>query len=141
MNRRTLLQGMGAAAALPFMGGVAAEAQSADVGPDTVYELRIYHTHKLEALLTRFAGPETKIFERVGMHCVAFWTPTDEPLKGATLIYLLRHKSREAADASWKTFRADPEWIKVKGESEKDGPLVDKSESTFMALTSFSPKI
>ncbi|HEY0162662.1 MAG TPA: NIPSNAP family protein [Edaphobacter sp.] len=141
MNRRTLLQGMGAAAALPFMGGLAAEAQSAEVGPDTVYELRIYHTSKLEALLARFGGQETKLFEKAGMHCVGFWTPTDDPLKGATLIYLLRHKSREAADASWKAFRADPEWQKVKAESEKDGTLVDKNESTFMALTSFSPKV
>lgn len=134
---------MGTAAVMPFMGGIAAEGQAAGgaVDKDTVYELRIYHTSKLDALLARFGGAERQIFERVGMHCVAFWTATDEPLKGATLIYILRHKSREAADASWKAFRADPEWQKVKAESEKDGSLVDKSESTFMALTSFSPKL
>ncbi len=143
MNRRTLLQGMGAAGALPFIGGAVAEAKTSGgaVDKDTVYELRIYHTPegKLDALLARFGGPEKKIFERLGMHCVAFWTATDDPLKGRTLIYMLRHKSRAIADENWKAFRADPEWVKVKAESEKDGRLVEKSESTFMSLTSFSP--
>jgi len=146
MKRRTLLQGMGAAMALPLMGDTAAMAGIAGgavdaVDKDTVYELRIYHTSedKLGPLLTRFGGDERKIFERHGMHCVAFWTATDDPLKGKTLIYILRHKSRAIADENWKAFRADPEWVKVKAESEKDGRLVEKSESTFMSLTSFSP--
>jgi hypothetical protein len=40
----------------------------------------------------------------------------------------------------WKAFAEDPEWIRVKTESEKDGALVEKVESTFMELTDFSPK-
>lgn len=126
---------------MPLMSGSEAEAQAVD--NDTVYELRIYHTTeaKLGPLLTRFRGPETKIFERLGMHCVAFWTATDEPLKGKTLIYILRHKSRSIADKNWEAFRADPEWVKVKAESEVNGVLVDKHDSTFMTLTDFSPKL
>ena len=46
------------------------------------------------------------------------------PMKGQkgaenTLIYLLAHKSKEAAAASFNTFRADPDWVKAKEESEK----------------------
>jgi hypothetical protein len=134
---------MGAAAMLPFMSGseLKAEAAGNDVDKDTVYELRIYHTPegKLEPLLARFRNPERTIFERHGMHCVAFWTATDAPLKGRTLIYMLRHKSRAIADENWKAFRADPEWVKLKAETEGNGPLVEKSESTFMSLTDFSP--
>ena len=143
MDRRSLLQVMGAAAAVPFMGGseLKAEAAGNGVDKDTVYELRIYHAPegKLEPLLARFRGAERGIFERHGMHCVAFWTATDEPLKGRTLIYMLRHKSRSIADENWNAFRADPEWVKLKATSEANGPLVEKHESYFMSLTDFSP--
>ena len=134
---------MGAAAVVPFMGGseLKAEAAGNDVDKGTVYELRVYHTPegKLEPLLARFRGSERKIFERLGMHCVAFWTATDDPLKGRTLIYMLRHKSRAIADENWKAFRADPEWVKLKAETEANGPLVEKHDVMFMSLTDFSP--
>ena len=109
---------------------------------DTVYELRIYHLNegKQDLILERFRTKETKIFERLGMHGIGYWVPTDEPLAGRTLIYLLRHKSREAAKESWAKFAADPEWIALKAESEKNGAFVNKHESTFMKLTDFSPK-
>jgi hypothetical protein len=54
---------------------------------------------------------------------------------------MLKHKSRAAADASWAAFRADPEWIALKAETEKDGVFVAKVESTFLRLTDFSPKV
>ncbi len=39
----------------------------------------------------------------------------------------------------WDAFRADPEWQKVRAESEKDGPIVSKVESVYMTLTDYSP--
>jgi NIPSNAP len=143
MDRRALLQAMGAAAVMPLVGGSELKAEAADNGvdKDTVYELRIYHAPegKLEPLLARFRGPERPIFERHGMHCVAFWTSTDEPLKGRTLTYMLRHKSRAIADKNWQAFRDDPEWVKLKATTEANGPLVEKHESYFLSLTDFSP--
>lgn len=143
MDRRALLQVMGAAAVMPLMGGseLKAEAAGNGVDKDTVYELRIYHAAegKLEPLLARFRGAERGIFERLGMHCVAFWTATDEPLKGRTLIYMLRHKSRAIADENWNKFRTDPEWMKLKATTEANGPLVEKHDVTFISLTDFSP--
>ncbi len=110
---------------------------------ETVYELRIYHLHegKLPLILERFRTKETAIFERLGMHGVGYWTPTDEPLAGRTLIYMLRHKSRAAATESWAKFKVDPEWVALKATSEKDGVFVDKIDTTFMKLTDFSPKL
>jgi len=139
MDRRDMMKGAGALAIA--MAGSAAEAET--VGPETVYELRTYHLNegKLPLILDRFRTRETAIFVRMGMHPVAYWTPTDEPLTGKTLIYLLRHNSRVAADASWARFKADPEWVALKTETEKDGAFVAKAEATFMKLTDFSPAV
>jgi hypothetical protein len=112
-------------------------------GPETIYELRIYHLNegKQDLILDRFRTKETKIFARMGMHAVGYWVPTEEPLVGRTLIYLLRHESREAAKENWAKFLADSEWVALKAETEKDGAFVNKHESTFMKLTDFSPKV
>ena len=72
------------------------------------------------------------------MKNIAYWTPLDDPLKGKTLIYILAHPSREAAASNWKAFSDDPEWQKVRDASEVNGKLVEKVDSTFMALTDFS---
>jgi hypothetical protein len=140
MNRRKVLQGMGAMAMAPLLLR-AAEAPAA--GDETVYELRIYHLNesKQPLILERFRSKETKIFARLGMHGVGYWVPTEEPLAGRTLVYLLRHESREAARQSWANFSKDPEWLALKAESEKDGAFVKLHESTFLKLTNFSPKV
>jgi len=141
MNRRDVLQGIGAAMMMLPANGL--EAQGAGDATGVVYELRIYHAYegKLEPLLKRFRERETKIFERLRMHVIGYWTPTDEPLKGRTLAYLLRHKSRAAATESWAEFSKDPEWVKLKAESETDGAFVEKHDITFMKLTDFSPAV
>lgn len=109
----------------------------------TCYELRIYHTFegKLDDLLKRFREHTMTIFERHGMKSIAYWTPTDDPLKGKTLFYIIAHASRETATANWQAFRNDPEWQKVQQASEANGKLVEKVDSTFLVLTDFSPKV
>jgi hypothetical protein len=81
------------------------------------------------------------LFEKHGIKNVAYWTPTDEPLKGKTLVYMLEHPSREAAKTNWKAFQDDPEWISVRDKSEANGKLVEKVDSTYLALTDFSPQL
>ena len=105
-----------------------------------VYELRVYHTYegKLEDLLRRFREHTMKLFEKHGIKNVAYWTPTDEPLKGKTLIYILAHPSRDAAATNWKAFQDDPEWKSVRDKSEENGKIVEKVDSKFMTLTDFS---
>ena len=96
---------------------------------------------KLPELLARFREHTIKIFDRHGMKSVAYWTPVDEPEKSNTLFYILYHPNREAAAANWKSFQDDPEWKSVKEKSEANGKLVDKVDSTFLALTDFSPQL
>jgi len=92
-------------------------------------------------LLARFRDHTDKLFARHGMKSVAYWTPVDEPEKSNTLIYILRHPSREAAAANWKSFQDDPEWKSVKEKSEANGKLTEKIDSTYVALTDFSPPL
>lgn len=112
-----------------------------------VFEMRTYTTPegKLDALHARFRNHTMKLFEKHGMTNLPYFRPTD-PEKGADnkLIYLLAHASKEAGQASFTAFRADPDWVKAKGESEKDGPLTVQPQSegvksVYMQATDFSP--
>ena len=46
---------------------------------------------------------------------------------------------RDAARQSWAAFNADTEWVRVRTESERNGKIVEKVESTFLVPTDFSP--
>ncbi|MGB2898980.1 MAG: NIPSNAP family protein [Candidatus Acidiferrum sp.] len=145
MKRRTLLQSLPAAALLPAAAWASSEREKSAPGSTstTVYELRVYHTYdgKLDDLLRRFRDHTMQLFEKHGIKNIAYWTPTDEPLKGKTLVYIIAHPSREAAAANWKAFSADPEWQSVRDKSEANGKIVEKIDSTYLALTDFSPPI
>jgi len=151
MKRRTLLQSIPVAALLPGAAWAAASAPNSAAPENpaspqsstTVYELRVYHTFegKLDDLLRRFRDHTMQLFEKHGIKNVAYWTPTDDPLKGKTLFYIIAHPSREAATANWKAFGDDPEWKSVRDKSEANGKLVEKVDSTFLTLTDFSPPL
>ena len=108
------------------------------------FKARAYYANpgKMSALNERFRKHTNKLFEKHGMTIIGFWTP----LVGATedkgpekLVYILAFPSKEAAAKSWKAFQDDPDWKKAKAESEKDGKLVDKVESTYLNPTDYSP--
>ena len=122
------------------MRGVFAPVVTLHAASDRVFELRTYTTPpgKLEALKSRFRDHTITIFNRHSMTSIGYFVPQDAPTKDNTLIYVLAHPSREAAAKNWAEFRTDPEWVKAKGESEKDGPLTTKVESVFMDPTDFS---
>lgn len=108
---------------------------------DAVFELRTYRCEegKLKNLDARFRDHTIRIFNRHGMQSVAYWHPTDEPASRDTLIYILRHKSRDAATKSWLSFIADEEWKKVAKESQVDGKILrERPESIFMKATDYS---
>src|SRR6266446_2156716 len=145
MKRRTLLQSLPAVALLPGADWLAAAQEKAGSAPSstTVYELRVYHTYegKLDDLLRRFREHTVKLFEKHGMKNVSYWTPTDEPPKNKTLIYIMAHASREAATANWKALGEDPEWKSGRDKSEENGKIVEKVDSTFLVMTDFSPPV
>ncbi|HIM28528.1 MAG TPA: NIPSNAP family protein [Planctomycetes bacterium] len=108
---------------------------------DAVFELRTYRTNKgkLPNLDARFRDNTIRIFNRHGIRSVAYWHPADEPSSTDTLIYIIRHDSRDAAKTSWKAFGADEEWRKVAKESQKDGRFLrERPESVYMKATDYS---
>ena len=105
------------------------------------FELRVYHTHpdRMPALEKRFKDHTIKLLEKHGMKLVGFWKPVPASEGGDTvLVYLVEHASREAADKSWDTFRTDADWMKVRADSEKDGPIVKKVDVQWWGATPYS---
>ena len=110
------------------------------------FELRIYKCEpgRLPNLNERFRNHTVKLFSKHGMTHIGYWTPMDAA-QGAndTLIYILAHKSREAAAASFDAFRKDPDWIAARKASEDKagGSLTVKDgvTSIFMRPTDYSP--
>jgi hypothetical protein len=113
-------------------------------GVPRTYELRTYTAAegKLDALLARFRDHTTALFAKHGMGQLGYWVPTEKKDgAGGKLVYILAHKSPEAAQATFSAFRADPEWVKAKADSEKNGSLTAPNgvQSVLMKPTDFSP--
>lgn len=124
------------------VGFLSAAVWAADPAPaGKVYELRIYHAApgKLDALNARFRDHTCKLFQKHGVELVGFWTPTTGDEAKTTLYYIVAFPSVEAQKKSWDAFRADPDWLKAKAESEKDGKLTVKVESKTLQPTDYSP--
>jgi NIPSNAP len=110
------------------------------VAQTRVYELRTYTCYegKLDALKARFRDHTIQIFRRHGMESIGYWVPQDPERSQNTLIYILAHPSREAADKHWAEFNSDPEWQKVRADSEAGGKIVQKVDRVFMTPADFS---
>jgi hypothetical protein len=112
-----------------------------------VFELRTYmcpDPSKHAALMRRFHDHTMKLFEKHGMQNLVYWVPDKEPESKQRLVYLLAHKSQEAAKASFAAFRADPDWLAAKKASEETagGSLTVKENgvlSEFLVPAEYSP--
>ena len=103
-----------------------------------LYELRVYEIVplRMKDINDRFANHTTRIWERIGIHAVAFWENIIGP--NNTLTYILAWESLEERERKWDAFMADPEWQKVLAETHKNGPIVSKVTNTIMRPTSYS---
>ena len=138
MNRRSLTTASIAASVFACLSPL----QAAE---EPVYELRTYvcAPGKLPDLLKRFRDHTCRLFEKHGMTNVGYWVPTKaEDGAETTLIYLLKHASREAAKASFAAFAKDPEWQQARTASEANGKiLAQPPESVFLKITDYSPPV
>jgi hypothetical protein len=111
-----------------------------------LFEMRVYTAApgRLDALHARFRDHTTGLFDRHKIGQFGYWSPMKDQ-KGAadTLIYLLMHPNREAAERGFEAFRADPEWLAARKASEdKAGgslTLSDGVVSIFLRPTDYSP--
>jgi hypothetical protein len=106
-----------------------------------VYELRIYTAEpgRVDDLVTRLTNA-SQLFAKHGMENLIFWAPFKDKESGLDkMAYVLAHKSREAAAASWKAFVSDPAWHALRDANEAKGKVVTKVDSTFLTPTDYSP--
>jgi hypothetical protein len=98
-----------------------------------IYELRIYRSvpGRLPALVHRFQD------HTHGIRQSGFWT-TLIGTSHRDLTYMLAWESLADREKRWNAFLADPEWISVVAESERDGQLVENISSQLLTPTGFS---
>ena len=130
---------------------------------DRVFEIRMYTVEdgKVEALSSVFHDKVVSMFERHGMTNVAYLIPQEEPQcrpgrrtvsvagpapdsvpcswSSDTLIYILGHANREAAEASWASFGEDTEGIRsFREDYAREGVQVLTIESAYLDPTEYS---
>jgi hypothetical protein len=104
-----------------------------------LYELRIYHcvSGRLPDLNRRFETITLKLWEKHGIRQVGFWTTVIGESNQA-LYYLLEWKDLAERERVWGAFQSDPDWIKARAETEKNGPIVAHLSNSILAPTSYS---
>ena len=104
-----------------------------------IYELRVYRClpGRLPDLHKRFETVTLKLWEKHGFRQVGFWT-TVIGESNQELHYMLAWKDLAERERLWAGFMADPDWIKARAESEKNGPIVANITSQLLAPTGYS---
>jgi hypothetical protein len=105
-----------------------------------IYEERIYKIMpgRISDILKRFTDHAVPLFERHGLKLVGFWTTAVGP-SSHELTYLLAFDDLNHRERAWAAFVSDPDWIKARAESEKNGPLVADVANRILKPTAFSP--
>ncbi len=102
-----------------------------------IYELRIYHVMpgRMEDINRRFRDHTLKLFARHGIKVVGFWQTvvgeSDE------LIYVTAFEDMNARQRAMDAFAGDPEWQKVRRESEASGVLVARVSNRFLKAVDY----
>jgi hypothetical protein len=105
-----------------------------------IYEYRVYDAMpgKLPELNARFRNHTMKIFERFGIKNIGYWT-SEVGDWSERLIYIIAFEDAAHREKAWAEFRADPEWQKVRSESEANGRLVRRVFNSLLSPTDYSP--
>lgn len=99
-----------------------------------LYEHRVYEPAdgKAEALHRRFHEHGLPAFARHGIEVIGIFQPE---LSDGRLFYITCFADEAARAAAWAAFRTDPEWQRVKAETEADGPLMRGQTATVLHPT------
>ena len=103
-----------------------------------IYELRRYEVvpGRMPAMHARFRNHTLGFFQKHGMQVVGFW----EAIIGTSnvLHYLLRFDDVAHRERAWAAFLADPDWHRVREESERDGAIVARIRNEIWRPTPYS---
>lgn len=116
------------------------EINSGNGAQNRLFELRTYtcSPDRLGALKTRFKDHTLKLFEKHGMQNIGYWTTVEPNNAQGKLLYIVGHQDEASAKKSWDAFRADPDWVKARTDSEASGKIVEKVESMYLQPLAFS---
>lgn len=105
-----------------------------------IQEWRIYDAvpGKLPDLHNRFANHTLGLFEKHGMENIGYWTEVFGTSN--RLVYMLGYPSLGDREKSWASFMKDPDWLRARAESEKNGTLVAKVANRMLRPTAYSTR-
>lgn len=98
-----------------------------------IYELRSYDVvpGRMPAMHARFQNHTMGLFRKHGIE-VAVGTSN-------VLHYVVRFDDLGHRERAWAAFGADPEWQRVRAESERDGPIVARIRNEIWRPVPYSP--
>ncbi len=104
-----------------------------------LYELRIYECvpGRLPDLMKRFDTITLKLWEKHGIKQAGFWTTVIGESNQTRMLLRCVGPTRRAGK-KWNAFGVDPEWIKARAETEKNGAIVANVKNFILAPTAFS---
>lgn len=104
-----------------------------------IYEMRVYEAvpGRLPDIVKRFETKTLKLWEKHGIRQAGFFT-TMVGDHSQHLTYFLAWESLAEREKKWGIFMTDPEWLSVRAETEKNGPIVARVSNQLLAPTSFS---
>ena len=104
-----------------------------------IHELRIYHCApgRLPDLNRRFETITLGMWKKHGIRPVGFWTVL---IGGSNhdLYYMLEWKDLAERERIWNGFATDPDWLKARAETERNGPLITHLDNLMLAPTGYS---
>lgn len=114
-------------------------AQPAPPPATPIHQVRIYEIFDdtRGQFHARFRDHAMRIMRRHGFDIVAMW----ESRSGDRLefVYLLQWPDQATLRDRWVAFMADEEWVRIKGETRAQGPMVGEIEDRVLTVVPYSP--
>jgi len=92
---------------------------------------------RMNDLHQHFQKYTCKLFEKHDIEIIGFWTSIIGTL--GTLYYMLVFDDLSHRDKALSSFSSDLEWIKVRTETERNGPLLRQVRNIILRPTLYSP--
>jgi len=98
-----------------------------------IYELRFYSVApgRMADVHARFRLHLPALFQRHGVNCVGRWTALAGP-NAPRFVYLLAYRDYAHRESAWDGFYADPEWRRVRAETNAGQEMVERVDLMFL---------